>query len=51
MPGWLGGLLVMVATISLVLTAKNEERENLEKFGDEYAAYMQGTKMFVPYLF
>ena len=50
-PGWLAGLLVLIATTSLILTAKVEERENLSKFGDEYAAYMKKTKMFVPFLF
>jgi protein-S-isoprenylcysteine O-methyltransferase Ste14 len=41
---------VLLATVSLILTAKLEERENLSKFGDEYVAYMEKTKMFVPYL-
>jgi len=50
-PVWLGAILVMVATFLLILTAKVEERENLSKFGVEYAAYMKKTKMFVPFLF
>ena len=50
-PVWLGAILVMVATFFLILTAKVEERENLSKFGVEYAAYMKKTKMFVPFLF
>ena len=31
-------------------TARAEEREMLEKFGAEYAAYMKKTRMFVPFL-
>lgn len=49
-PGWLTSILVLLATVSLILTAKLEERENLSKFGDEYVSYMEKTKMFVPYL-
>lgn len=49
-PGWLTSILVLLATVSLILTAKLEERENLSKFGDEYVAYMEKTKMFLPYL-
>ncbi|MFI5251671.1 MAG: methyltransferase family protein [Bacteroidota bacterium] len=33
---------------ALVATAKTEEHEMLKKFGDEYARYMQRTKMFIP---
>lgn len=33
---------------ALAATAKTEEHEMLEKFGDEYARYMQRTKMFIP---
>lgn len=35
---------------AMVATAKTEEREMLEKFGDEYAYYIQRTKMFVPFI-
>lgn len=35
---------------AMVATAKTEEREMLEKFGDEYARYMQRTKMFIPFI-
>ena len=33
---------------AMAATAKTEEHEMLEKFGDEYAEYMQRTKMFIP---
>ena len=37
-PDWLGVVLVFIATASLILTAKVDERKNLSKFSDEYAA-------------
>lgn len=50
-PSWLGGALTLVATTALFATARVEEAENLRKFGDEYAAYIEATKMFIPLLF
>ncbi len=44
-------MLVTVASLTLFLTAVYEERENLIKFGDEYATYMQHTRRFIPYVF
>lgn len=46
-----GIALVALATVSLTLTAKMEEAENLHYFGAAYSEYMQHTKMFVPYVF
>lgn len=43
--------LALVATSALIVTARTEEAENLQRFGDGYAAYMKTTKMFIPYLF
>lgn len=42
--------LAIVATGFLVATAKVEERENIERFGEEYRAYMTHTRRFVPFL-
>ncbi len=50
-PSWLGGLLAVAATLSLVATARVEEAENLRFFGEAYREYMQQTKMFIPFLF
>jgi protein-S-isoprenylcysteine O-methyltransferase Ste14 len=50
-PSWTCALLGLVATASLVATARVEENESLRKFGDGYAAYMRRTRMFVPFLF
>jgi protein-S-isoprenylcysteine O-methyltransferase Ste14 len=50
-PSWIGALLVSVATLFLVATARMEEEEDIRFFGPAYEAYMKQTKMFVPYLF
>jgi protein-S-isoprenylcysteine O-methyltransferase Ste14 len=50
-PSWLGLGLAALATGAVYLTARVEERENLRSFGSEYAAYMQETRMFVPFIF
>jgi protein-S-isoprenylcysteine O-methyltransferase Ste14 len=47
----LGGILALVATAFLIVIAKIEESENIQKFGVEYAAYMKTTRMFIPFLF
>lgn len=44
-------LLAIIASLTLVLTAVYEERENLTKFGDEYASYMKHSKRFIPFIF
>ncbi len=46
-----GSIGVLLATTSLLLTTKMEERENLLHFGTSYAEYMKSTKMFIPYVF
>jgi len=50
-PSLTGLLLAGVATASLVATARVEEAENRQKFGEAYAAYMKTTKRFIPFLF
>jgi protein-S-isoprenylcysteine O-methyltransferase Ste14 len=45
-----GFLLVMGTSLFLFLTAKIEEKENCDYFGEEYRSYMQQTKIFVPYI-
>lgn len=46
----IGLLLVLVISIFLTLTAKIEEKENCDYFGDEYKSYIWKTKMFIPYI-
>lgn len=43
--------MAVVATALLVMTARTEELENLERFGEPYDDYMNSTKMFIPGLF
>jgi protein-S-isoprenylcysteine O-methyltransferase Ste14 len=42
----LGGLNL----IAIYFTARIEEKEMIDKFGDEYKKYMSETKMFIPYV-
>ena len=43
-------LLVLFITLFLYLTAKVEERENIEFFGEKYKCYMRHTKLFIPWV-
>jgi len=49
-PNWLGTGIAAFASFCLLLTAKADERECLAYFGPPYAAYMQRTRRFIPYL-
>jgi protein-S-isoprenylcysteine O-methyltransferase Ste14 len=44
-------LLAFVNIFALYLTAKADEKEMLNRFGGEYAAYMKKTKIFIPFIF
>jgi protein-S-isoprenylcysteine O-methyltransferase Ste14 len=50
-PTLLGLSLTLAASLFLVLTAKKEESECLQFFGDAYQKYMVGTKKFIPFIF
>jgi protein-S-isoprenylcysteine O-methyltransferase Ste14 len=50
-PSWLGALLALAATLFLVATAKADEAECILFFGPSYQAYMERTRMFVPFVF
>jgi protein-S-isoprenylcysteine O-methyltransferase Ste14 len=50
-PSWIGACLAMLASFFLTMTAKIEEAENINFFGDVYRSYMKQTKMFIPLLF
>jgi protein-S-isoprenylcysteine O-methyltransferase Ste14 len=43
--------MALVSVVLLTATAKSEECENIQYFGDSYRDYMKRTKMFIPYLF
>lgn len=44
-------LAVLGATIAFVITARIEEKENLDVFGEEYSTYVGESRMFIPFLF
>ena len=48
---WIEVMLAIVTTRFLIITAKKEEVENIEFFGEKYQEYMKRTKMFVPFVF
>ncbi len=39
-----------VNIIALFFTARIEEKEMIERFGDQYTEYIKDTKMFIPFL-
>ena len=43
-------LLAVLATLSLVATAKAEETENLAHFGPAYQDYIGRTRLFIPFV-
>lgn len=42
----LGGIIL----VAIYFTARLEEKEMIDKFGDEYRKYMKETKMFIPFI-
>ena len=47
---WYEIMFGVVTTIFLIITARKEEVENIEFFGEKYQEYMKHTKMFIPYV-
>jgi len=43
-------LFAVINALALFLTARMEEREMVERFGEEYRNYMKRTRMFVPFI-
>jgi protein-S-isoprenylcysteine O-methyltransferase Ste14 len=50
-PSGYGLLLLVFLFASVYATGKVEEKENLKRFGQVYADYMEKTKMFIPFIF
>jgi len=48
---WIGIILAALNTALLLIAARREENENKVYFGEKYSAYMQQTRMFIPYIF
>lgn len=49
-PGPVQLLLGAINLVAIWITAKIEEMEMIEKFGDEYLIYVKETKMFIPFI-
>lgn len=49
-PSWVGTFVAGLASLFLLLTARADEQECLQYFGATYAAYMERTWRFIPYL-
>lgn len=43
--------LMAINTLALVATARVEEKEMMERFGDDYREYMRSTTRFIPFVF
>jgi len=50
-PSILDGCLSVVATAFIFATGRADEAECLARFGQEYAAYIMRTHMFIPFIF
>ena len=50
-PSLITGFLSIATTIFIILTARTEEKENIQKFGDEYTGYIKKTKMLIPLIY
>ena len=46
-----GIVLALLSSLFLILTARREEAENIEFFGEEYKEYIKHSKMFIPYVY
>jgi len=50
-PSLVGGVLLLLVVLGVVLTARIEEKHNLERFGEEYRDYCEKTKRFIPFVY
>ncbi|WP_339458697.1 methyltransferase family protein [Pseudomonas sp. EA_105y_Pfl2_R69] len=50
-PNGLSLFLALLASLALWLTAKRDEAECLQQFGEAYRDYMQRSRMFIPWVF
>ena len=49
-PSWPGAALAIVIFAFLYATARFEEKENIQKFGEVYTEYMNRSRMFIPWI-
>jgi protein-S-isoprenylcysteine O-methyltransferase Ste14 len=50
-PSLLASSLFAVTAVFVYATALSEEKENLLKFGDDYAVYIKKSRMLIPFLY
>ncbi len=50
-PSLVAAGLSALATLFWILTARSEEAENVQFFGEAYRRYVKQTRMFIPFLF
>ncbi|MEJ2550794.1 MAG: methyltransferase [Anaerolineales bacterium] len=50
-PSGFGFLILALLVVFMYATAWVEEADNLERFGQPYADYMETTKRFIPFIF
>lgn len=48
---WPAALVFAIVVVALVLTARAEERDMTQAFGQRYVDYMKTTARFIPFLF
>ena len=48
---WLSAVLALVASVALYATARADEKECIQYFGEQYEVYMKETKRFIPFVF
>lgn len=50
-PSVIGSVLVLSTVLGAVMTARIEEKHNLERFGRDYQVYIETTKRFIPFIY
>lgn len=43
-------IISVLSSVFLYITAKMEEKEDIDSFGDNYKEYIKKSKMFIPYI-
>jgi protein-S-isoprenylcysteine O-methyltransferase Ste14 len=50
-PDWIFLIAAVLSSLFLFATARTDEKECIEYFGDEYIEYLLKTKRFIPFIF
>jgi protein-S-isoprenylcysteine O-methyltransferase Ste14 len=49
-PERLSLFLGLINAIAIFITARIEEKEMIDKFGEQYREYIKESRMFIPYI-